>query len=70
MRIPTYRKHASGQALVTINGRDYLLGKHGSKESKAKYSRLVGEWIAREGSKSFGAPVDQLTVSQVCWWPT
>ena len=40
MKVPHYRKHVSGQARVTINGRDYPLGKYGSKESKAKYSRL------------------------------
>jgi len=64
MRIPTYRKHSSGQARVSINGRDYLLGRYGSKESKVKYNRLVGEWIASDQSKSFGVPVAQLTVSR------
>ena len=42
---PRYRLHrASGQAIVTIGGRDHYLGKHGSQESKAKYHRLIGEW--------------------------
>ena len=42
--IPSYRKHASGQARVTINGRDYLLGLHGTKASKREYDRLVAEY--------------------------
>jgi len=29
MRIPTYRKHSSGQGRVMIQGRDFLLGEHG-----------------------------------------
>jgi integrase len=65
MQVPSYRKHSSGQARVSINGRDYLLGTYGSKESQAKYNRLLGEWFASNQSKSFGVPVEQLTVSQV-----
>jgi hypothetical protein len=45
--IPKYRKHrASGQALVTINGRGLYLGPHGTKASKVEYDRLVCEWLA------------------------
>ena len=50
--VPKYRKHRpSGQAVVTICGRDHYLGPHGTKASKAEYDRLVGEWMAtgREG---------------------
>jgi hypothetical protein len=46
-RIPKYRRHrASGQAIVTLNGRDHYLGPHGSETSKAEYDRLVTEWLA------------------------
>lgn len=32
--VPKYRKHKqSGQAIVTINGRDHLLGPHNTKAS-------------------------------------
>lgn len=65
MRIPKYRKHSSGQARVTINGRDYLLGKYGSKESKAEYGRLVAEYAASDRSTSFGVAAEQLTLSEV-----
>ncbi|QDV63054.1 site-specific integrase [Crateriforma conspicua] len=46
--VPKYRKHrASGQAVVTINGRDHYLGPHGSKTSVAEYDRIVGEYLVR-----------------------
>lgn len=45
--IPKYRKHkASGQAIVTLNGKDVYLGPHGSKASRDEYDRVIGEWIA------------------------
>ena len=42
-RKPSYRKHVSGQAVVTIRGVDHYLGRHGSAESKIKYRRLLAE---------------------------
>lgn len=45
MRLPTYRKHSSGNARVTIRGRDYLLGPYGSRESKAKYRELLQNYL-------------------------
>jgi integrase len=44
-RIPSYRKHSSGQARVTLDGKDHLLGPYGSEESKELYRRLVREWL-------------------------
>jgi integrase len=47
--VPKYRKHKqSGQAIVTLNGRDHLLGPHGTRVSKQKYDRLIAEWLARD----------------------
>jgi hypothetical protein len=47
VRTPSYRLHKpSGQAVVTLKGRDFYLGRHGSPESRAEYDRLVGEWLA------------------------
>ncbi len=44
---PKYRKHKqSGQAIVSLSGKDFLLGPHGTKASHLEYDRLVGEWIA------------------------
>ncbi len=51
-RVPTYRKHRqSGQAVVTLpdglGGRkDVLLGKHGTKQSRMEYARVITEWEA------------------------
>jgi integrase len=44
---PSYRRHkASGQAVVTLNGRDFYLGPHGSRASIDAYDALIGEWAA------------------------
>src|SRR5262245_35612401 len=51
---PSYRKHSSGQAIVTLplgSGRrkDILLGPYGSPESHEEYERLLGEWRVNGG---------------------
>jgi len=46
-KYPSYRSHKpSGQAVVTIDGQDYYLGKHDSPESRAEYDRLIAMWLA------------------------
>ncbi|MDG3004258.1 hypothetical protein [Paludisphaera mucosa] len=48
VRTPAYRHHRpSGQAVVTLSGRDFYLGRHGSPESRGEYDRLVAEWLSR-----------------------
>lgn len=43
-KIPSYRHHkGSGQAVVTISGRERYLGKYGSDESRNKYGKLIAE---------------------------
>jgi integrase len=45
---PSYRLHKpTGQAVVTIGGRDHYLGAHGTQESHDRYNRLIAEWFAR-----------------------
>ena len=44
--VPAYQKHASGQARVTLNGRDHYLGIYDSPESKARYQELVRRHLA------------------------
>jgi hypothetical protein len=42
--IPKYRKHKqSGQAVETLNGRNFLLGPYGTQASKAEYDRVTAE---------------------------
>jgi integrase len=46
-RTPSYRKHKpTGQAVVTLNGKDHYLGRYGTVASRAEYDRLIGEWLA------------------------
>ena len=40
---PKYRKRSSGSARVATNGRDYLLGPHGTKAGKLKYDQIIAE---------------------------
>jgi hypothetical protein len=45
--VRSYRLHKqSGQAIVTLSGRDHLLGAHATEESREKYNRLIAQWIA------------------------
>ena len=44
-KLPSYRLHkVSGNAVVTVGGRDHYLGTHGSPESIDAYKRLIAEW--------------------------
>jgi integrase len=45
-RTPSIRKHASGQAIVTLGGRDHYLGIIGSPEVKRNFNTLMEEWYA------------------------
>jgi integrase len=66
-RPPAYRKHKpSGQAVVTIAGRDVYLGPHGTKTSRADYDRVVGEWLAAgRPSRSAEPGKADLTVAEL-----
>ena len=45
-KLPSYRLHkASGQAVITLNGKDMYLGVYGNTESKAEYDRIIAEWL-------------------------
>lgn len=49
-QIPSYRLHkATGQAVVTLNGKDHYLGRHGTPESQESYKRTIAEWL-QQGS--------------------
>ncbi len=54
-----------GRAVVTICGRDYYLGKYGSKESKQAYKRLIAEWESTGRSTAFGAAQAKATVAML-----
>lgn len=64
LRTPSYRLHKpSGQAVVTIEGRDFYLGKFGSPESRSECDRLIAEWLA--AGRRLPAPGADLTVNEV-----
>jgi len=47
-RVPSYRLHKpSGNAVVTIAGKDHYLGTHGSVKSRQEYDRSIAEWLAK-----------------------
>jgi hypothetical protein len=63
--LPKYCKHrASGQAVVTLNGRDFYLGPHNTKASKIEYDRLIGEWLAN-GRNLHNGEASDLTVAEL-----
>ena len=45
--VPPYRLHkSSGRGYVNLNRRRVYLGRYDLPESRAKYDRLVAEWLA------------------------
>lgn len=64
--VPKYRKHrASGQAVVTLAGKDHYLGPYGTKASKVAYDRLVLEWLAAGRPRAVTPPQEEIVVKQV-----
>jgi hypothetical protein len=47
--LPSYRLYKrTGQAVVTLGGRDHYLGEYGSGASREKYARLIANWLDRD----------------------
>lgn len=62
-KVPAYRRHKqSGRAVVTLNGRDFLLGPYGTRASRREYDRVINEWLAA-GRQLPDAP--NLTVAEL-----
>ena len=65
VRTPSYRRHkASGKAVVTLAGKDHYLGEFGSPESKKLYKRLLGEYLAADGSLR-GKSLERINISEL-----
>src|SRR4051794_29857908 len=72
-RIPAYRKHKgrrhghgrrnADRAVVTLNGRQFALGRYGSPESRLLYNQLIQEWLAA-GRQTLRAQ-DEPTVAEI-----
>jgi hypothetical protein len=65
IRIPTYLRHSSGQARVTLNGTDHLLGPYGSKASQEAFNRLIAEWLLDRDKPATKADAPPLTLNEV-----
>lgn len=61
--IPKLRPHSSGQARVTIDGKDFLLGPMGSPQAEEAYRRIVAQWLAKEGP--FAPAEGPITITEV-----
>jgi hypothetical protein len=69
MRTLSYCLHkTTGQAVVTLDGRDVYLGRHDTPQGKAEYDRLIAEWLAngrRLPGGQGGGPAAGLSVNEL-----
>src|SRR5437660_6217874 len=66
-RIPSYCRHkATGQAVVTLGGKDFYLVAYNSAESREKYNRLIADWLVNGGKLTPLAEVpEDFTVAEL-----
>ena len=63
--VPKLRLHkATGQAVVTLNGRDHYLGQHGTPKSRERYDRLIAQWLAN-GRRTTVTAHSELTIIEL-----
>ena len=46
-RVPKLGRHASGQAVVRLGGKDFYLGRFGTPDAQTQYDTLIAEWLSR-----------------------
>ncbi|MBI3817219.1 MAG: site-specific integrase [Planctomycetes bacterium] len=64
--IPKLGLHrATGQAIVRLNGKDHYLGDYAKEESRARYERLVAEWLNNGRRLPQAEPTGDFTVADV-----
>lgn len=65
-KIPSYRRHKpTGQAVVTLNGKDIYLGKYELDSSRRAYDQVIAQWLANHkqqpaSSRTGGRPASTL----------
>jgi integrase len=67
LRIPQLVKHATGQAVVRIGGKDYYCGKYGTANARKRYQELLAQHLVGD-LESPSAPektTDGLTIVEV-----
>jgi len=70
-RILSCRLHRpSGQAVVTLNGKDYYLGLWKSRASCCEYDRLISEWLVNGRQLPSATTKGEMTVSEllIAYW--
>jgi hypothetical protein len=66
IRVPSLRLHKpTGQAVVTLSGKDFYLGRYDSPDARQAYFKLLSEWKSTNRSITFSEPVECLTMGQV-----
>jgi len=66
LRTPSYRRHKpTGQAVVTLNGKDHYLGRYGSAASKSEYNRLIGEWLTSGRQFPIKGATSDMTIAEL-----
>jgi integrase len=65
-KLPSYRLHKpTGQAVVTLGGKDFYLGKHGTPESRERYDELVARWLLQKDRKPELLPQSDIEIRHV-----
>jgi len=70
-KLPSYCRHkASGQAVVTVDGRDVYLGPYASPESEKRYEQVIARLLASRQSSTLRAcgetiPRDDLRIGEL-----
>jgi hypothetical protein len=66
LRTPSYRHHkSSGQAVVTICGRDHYMGEFGTSRSRKNYDRLIAKWLAADRTIDPATMPNSLTIAEL-----
>ena len=63
-KVPKLCRHASGQAVVRLGGKDFYCGVFGTPVAQAKFDALVGEWLIR-GRVLAPAETGKLSVNEL-----
>lgn len=64
--LPAYRLHKpSGQAVTTLNGKDFYLGPWQSTLSRNAYDKLIAEWLANGRQLPQAVPCGALSVAEL-----
>ena len=65
-KTPSLRHHKpSGQAVMTLNGRDVYLGPFGSPQSRSEYDRLIAEWLLNGRRLPVASGAGDITVNEL-----